>query len=285
MKERIFSIMDMSKKKTGLAVFYGILILTLGTGFAFAAKTETQGPPEIIQEDIKEDFAFAYSFKPDPQIYSQYSSYGIAISDDGDRLLYNGQRVRLFVDEQWDVQAFFLDEKGTLDLSVIRNEDGNITSIKRISLDKAQEYRSAFFADDRKAGEHTQDIPDIQDSEYAEDTTNTNDTAGGNKYEQYSAFGMEFSEDGHVLYYNGQHVKLFVDILSDGSFETYWADENGTVNLSAVRNEAGQITAIENISEEQAREYHSALVEYEQNILNRVDEKAAERLKQLYPEE
>lgn len=31
---------------------------------------------------------------PDPQIYSQYSSYGVAISEDGEQLLYNGQRVR-----------------------------------------------------------------------------------------------------------------------------------------------------------------------------------------------
>ena len=30
---------------------------------------------------------------PDPQIYSQYSSYGVAISEDGEQQLYNGQRV------------------------------------------------------------------------------------------------------------------------------------------------------------------------------------------------
>lgn len=31
---------------------------------------------------------------PDPQIYSQYSSYGAAISEDREQQLYNGQRVR-----------------------------------------------------------------------------------------------------------------------------------------------------------------------------------------------
>lgn len=31
---------------------------------------------------------------PDPQIYSQYSSYGVEISEDGEQQLYNGQRVR-----------------------------------------------------------------------------------------------------------------------------------------------------------------------------------------------
>lgn len=55
MKERIFSIMDMRKKKSGLVVLCGILILTLGTGFTFGANAKTQDPPTIIQEDIKED--------------------------------------------------------------------------------------------------------------------------------------------------------------------------------------------------------------------------------------
>lgn len=36
MKKRIFSIMDMSKKKKGVAVLCAALLLTLGTGFAFA---------------------------------------------------------------------------------------------------------------------------------------------------------------------------------------------------------------------------------------------------------
>lgn len=31
---------------------------------------------------------------PDPQNYSQYSSYGAAISEDGEQQLYNGQRIR-----------------------------------------------------------------------------------------------------------------------------------------------------------------------------------------------
>lgn len=141
-------------------------------------------------------------------------------------LLYNGQRVRLFVDEHSDVEAFFLDEAGAVDLSVIRNATGDITGIKSLSEDKAQKYRSAFFADDINA------------------TTNTQDVTGRNKYEQYSAYGIVLSSDGEVLQYNGQRVKLFVDMLSDGSYETFWADETGTINLSAVRNATGKITAI-----------------------------------------
>lgn len=272
MKKRIFSIMDMSKKKVGLTVLCGALILTLGTGFTFAVNAQTQGLPENIQENIKEDItvspnlSFAYGFLPDPAIYSQYSSFGIAISDDGKMLIYNGQRVRLFVDEHSEDEAFFWDGAGAVDLSVIRNAAGTITGIDSLSEAKAQEYRYAFFADDINT------------------TTNTQNTTAKNKYEQYSAFGIVLSSNGEILQYNGQRVKLFVDMLSDGSFETFWADEAGTINLSVVRNSTGKITAIESISSEKAQEYNLAAKEYEQNTLNGLDEKIAERLKALYPE-
>jgi len=37
MKKRIFSIMDTGRKKTGIAIFCAVMIITLGTGFVFAA--------------------------------------------------------------------------------------------------------------------------------------------------------------------------------------------------------------------------------------------------------
>ena len=56
-------------------------------------------------------------------------------------------------------------------------------------------------------------------------------------------------------------MKLFIDKLSDNSFETFWFDEGGTVNLSVVRDSNGQITEIVSMSGEKAREYHAALSE------------------------
>ena len=50
-------------------------------------------------------------------------------------------------------------------------------------------------------------------------------------------------------------MKLFIDKLSGNSFETFWFDEGGTVNLS------GQITEIVSMAGEKAREYHAALSE------------------------
>ena len=272
MKERIFSIMDMKKKKTGRSIMGGVLILTLGLSFTLSAKAETKEPPKIIQEDIKEDLSFSYGFLPDPQVYSQYADFGITISENGKELLYGGQKVRLFVDEYAKDGALFLDEAGTLDLAVNRNADGRITGIEKISEDKAQKYRSVYFSDDIRAAAK---VPNAA-------ADNTQNTAGKSKYDQYQAYGIELSSDGNTLYYNGQRVKLFLDILADGSAETYWSDDAGTVSLSVVRDVNGQITSIAKISEEQAQKYLSALEEREKNSLDGLEEKVEAKVKEKF---
>lgn len=262
MKKRIFSIMDMSKKRTGIIVFCGVLVFTLGTGFAFEVNA---GINESIKEDItiSTDNSLVYRFLPDPELYSQYASYGITISDDGKQLLFNRQRVRLFVDEPSVDETFFLDETGTMDLSVIRNATGDITGIESISLEKAEKYRSDFFADDIDAISNTQ---------------NTDN----NKYQLYSKYGIVLSSNGDILQYNGQRVKTFVDQLSDGSFHAFWTDNAGIINLSVTRNTNGKITAVENITEEMAKEYTLAAKTYEQKVLDELEDAVVKKINELY---
>ena len=86
------------------------------------------------------------------------------------------------------------------------------------------------------------------------------------------------------MYFNGQKVRLFVDERADGSFDALWVDEAGTVDLSVVRNSSGQIAQIQTISKEKAQDYIAAADKYEQDVLNGLDEKVAERIKELYPD-
>lgn len=269
MKRRIHSIMDMSKKKGGIIVFCTALTFTLGSGVLLAANTQTHVPPEIIKEDIKVNNMVSVRFLPDPAIYEKYSAYGIKLSEDGKRLLYNGDQIRLFVDDHSNTQAFFLDEEGMLDLAIIRNSEGNILGVELISEQKALEYRNAFYNEDVNISLNNQNISGINEN--------------FNKYEEYAPYHIEYSENGEILYYNGQRVRLFVDILSDGSYVTYWFDEAGTINVSAVRNSAGQLTAVEKITEALAEKYQSELLVYEQKILNSIDEKTAKKMEILFP--
>ena len=213
------------------------------------------------------------------------------------------------MDGHSDAEAFFLDEAGTVNLSVSRNASGNITGIERISREKAQEYCSAFFADDRNTqarnnqapnsqdhskkasqdmdGGGTQDIEENEIKSIAKDTAaeTTVDMAGQNKFNQYSSYGITVSADGQILYYNGQRVKLLADELPDGSFESFWYDEAGTVSLSAIRNSDGQLTDIKGISEEKAQEYLKRADGNNQDVLKGLDEKVENRMKELFPGE
>lgn len=267
MKKRIFSIMDMRKKKAGMAVLCGMLTLTLGTGFAFAAKAEALTPPEIIKEHIVITPQISVSFVPNPDVYTQYSAFGVTISEDGMKLLYQGKPVRLFEDEGADTEAFYYDESGSANLAVARNAAGEIAGIDSISAQQAQEYYDAFFAEEL-ATESA-----VQDSEWE----------GPTKYDQYQPFGITCSAADEILYHNGRRVKLLVDQYADGWLGTFWTDDAGTVNLAVVRDASGQITGIESISDEKAQEYRSAAAAYEQSILNGLDDKIAERMKALYP--
>ena len=282
MKKRIFSIMDTGHKKAGIAILCSVLIFTMGTGFAFAAKAETNSQPEYIKEDIVvspdssygyQYSSYGYQFLPAPDVYGKYSSYGIAISEDGKKLLYNGQKIRLFVDEDSDVEAFYYDDAGTVSICVVRDSSGKITGVNTISEETAQKYYTAFFADDTSSQAGT--------SGAKVDKNGEADT--GTKYEQYLPYGITYNAKENSVYFNGQMVRLFVDERG-GAFDTFWTDEAGTADLSVVRNSSGQITEIVTISKEKAQDYIAAANKSEQDVLSGLEEKVAERINNLYPE-
>lgn len=301
-EERVEAIMRVKKMTVYSLAAACAVVLVIGSTFATSAAEHTQD--DLKDESGKETEAaapYGYSFRPDPQIYSRYSAFGIAVSDDGAALLHNGQRVRLFVDEHSEEEAFFLDEAGIQNLQVVHGASGNIEGIESISGRRAQEYRAAFFAGDTKpdvevyeteqaaAGEMENDTESETEQEAVSEKVNETEQekTGSGKLKQYSAFGITLSQDGEVMYYNGQRVRLFVDERSDGDFVTFWLDEAGTVSLSAVRDTTGQVTAVEGISEEKAQKYLAAAnqkrqYQPDQAALDELEERVEKRMKERY---
>ncbi len=152
MKNRIFSIMDMHSKKAGTAVLLSALLLTMGTGAAWTPDTKAQDLAVSAKETDTITPWISIAMSPDPGIYASYADFGMTVSEDGTKLLFKGQPVRLFEDEQSDTEAFYLDGSGILNLTAVRNAAGEITAIDRISAEKAQEYYDDFFADELAAG-------------------------------------------------------------------------------------------------------------------------------------
>lgn len=288
-EERIKAIMKIRKRTVFSLITACVIVVGFGSVFATsaAAAGTSSDPQDREAKQTEVEIPYGYSFRPDPQIYSRYSTYGIAISEDGEGLLYNGQKVRLFVDEHAEAEAFYLDEEGTLDLRVIRDASANMTGIESISERKAQEYRTAFFAGDTDPNVAVKETVQATMQETTRETAQ--DMTGPDKLEAYFAYGITLSQDGGVMYYNGKRVKLLVDELPDGNFQTFWTDEAGTVNLSAVRSATGQLTAVVSISEEKAQEYlavpeQKEQFQLEQDALKELEERVTKRISERYPE-
>lgn len=265
MKARIFSIMDMRKKRAGVAVLCGMLLLTLGTGIALPAKAQAQSP-SINGGDGAVTPWISVAILPEPGTYARYAPFGLSISEDGTKLLYNGQPVRLFADEGAQAEAFYLNGAGQVNLSAVRNAAGALTGVEEISTQKAQEYYDAFFAEELSGS-----APMVTENVIARDTAQV----GPDKYGQYQPFGITYSPADGELYYDGQRVNCFVDRVADGWFYTLWTDDAGTVNLAAVRDASGQLTGVERISEEQAREYRDAAAGQGENVPAGLEDRVA----------
>lgn len=283
-EERIEAIMKIKKFSTCTMIIAFAVVATVGSTFATSAAAAENEPydPVFTKEHIvlSPDYTYAYKFLPAPDIYAKYSSYGISISDDGNTLLYNGQKIKLFMDPDSDTEAFYYDEDGAACLSVSRDSSGKITGINTVSKKDAETYRDAFFGYDATNGNV---INGIKDGVKNEAGTN------GTKYDEYLPYGITLDAEKDSIYFNGQRVRMLVDERKkDGFFYTFWTDEAGTVDLSVVRDSSNRITRIETLSKEKAQEYLESARRQEQDepedLEDRVTERAEKRIHDLYPD-
>ncbi len=276
MKARIFSIMDRSTKKVGAAVLGAALVLTLGTGFTFAARAaNTEAQNRETGHPIPVTPWIAIDNVPSAETYAPYAAFGVTISDDGRDLLYEGQPVREFVDEGADGWAFYFDEAGSWNLSAVRNAAGEITGVERMTAQTAQTYYEDFFAEELGGS-----YPQAQDLVMVRETV----SSGADKYEAYQPYGITYSATDGGLYFHGQRVKFLIDQPAGGSPEAWWTDAAGTVNVASTRDASGQLTGLARISDEEAQQYQSAADDYEQGALKGLEERVEAKVNALYPE-
>jgi len=139
MKNRIYSIMDSSKKKAGIAIVCCMLLLTMGTGMAFAASSSTSNGETSF--DYKENLEPVYATDKDTAIresnakmFSVYEQYGLMYSKEPNRLYYNGELVRYFEDNQATDGTFSgtisSNVDGNIDIHAVRDSAGNLIGIE-----------------------------------------------------------------------------------------------------------------------------------------------------------
>ena len=187
------------------------------------------------------------------------------------------------MDEYADGQAFYYDEEGTVNLRAAYNSSGKITGLSTLAEEEAQKIRAAFFQDDIKS--------EIN-SDNSDDDVNSESAPKENKFDSYAPFGITLNADKNIMYFNGQRVRLFVDKNeSENYYYTAWQDQEGTVDLSVLRDSSGQIKYIVTLSKEAAQYYvkdiESAgmLSEDELNALeDKITQRVTEKMNEKYPQ-
>jgi len=146
MKNRISSIMDASRKKTGIVITGFLLLLTIGIGTAFTESLKP-GANTASYFDFEENLRQIYaeierkwaeieetSRASSVQTFSVYEQYGLAYKKETDRLYYNGELVRYFEDNQAPNGTFRgtvkLGADGNIDVHAVRNSAGKLTGVE-----------------------------------------------------------------------------------------------------------------------------------------------------------
>ncbi|HWT73872.1 MAG TPA: M56 family metallopeptidase [Mobilitalea sp.] len=255
MKKRIFSIMDTSKKKTGVVILCLVLAGTLGTGAAFAANSpavpETQ--TTYIASSGDEHSQAVSNTPTEQELLSEYGSYGISFDKDG-KIHFNGELVRYF----WDgadlgdntavVRYEYLNEEGTVDVHTtwksIDNGDGSIDPLGELT--GIEKYNQTEFEQRNLA-----DLKGTSDAvTYATgDGSVSEGETFAQKFAKYKDFGIEYKEQqgsgrGNV-YYNGQLVKTFVDEKKDGGVFSYQSVDGGEISVHTIYDENGKLIGVE----------------------------------------
>lgn len=94
---------------------------------------------ETVHETVQE------TVQVDSDKYDPYQPFGVTYSAADAALYFKKQRVKFFIDQPagGSADVLWTDDAGTVNLAVVRDTSGRITSIESISEEKAKEYQSA----------------------------------------------------------------------------------------------------------------------------------------------
>jgi len=254
MKKRIFSIMDMGKKKTGLTILCATLILTLGTGFAFAANlSQIDGTPVGTPATIAER-------------YSIYEQYGMTYDPEKDLFSYDNKIVRYFTDAEAgegftaDITKFdYTDYSVAIDVVTVRDTDGKLVGLASASKEDFDIRAESFNELNNIQGDAQEDYNGVMSAENGNAIEGSGNAEGGSGFSagegnpnepdttlnEYSSYGVSYDSKNECWVYENKPIHYF----SDGDYLTFsdyseYAVNNG-ISLEVIRNTSGEIEKIE----------------------------------------
>lgn len=215
------------------------------------------------------------SFTRKEKMYAPYEEFGMHYDAEKDELTYNGKLVRWFKDfysinSKEMAGLNFLNENGTVDVYAVRdlentsksadgsaNSGGTLIGLKEFS-------QQEFDARDIEAYKNAQSVTTNGKLRGAEETAKL--------VEEYKAFGLTYDADNDQLFFNGEKVRYFQDVLTSngedltsgkfkGEMRTL-VNGTGTVDIFSIRDYSrldsekhGTLTGIEKFSQKEFDEH------------------------------
>ncbi len=237
-EERIGTIMKHRRIK--LPALLLAILLMFGVTAAFA----TTAPEGSAVEDATADEVD----------YSVYEPFGLVYAGDaGDtyrtNYSYNGQTVRFFYDPV--TGANFTNFKtGAVDVEAVY-EDGRLTGLKECSQEdydrRTERFERAFGKAAASApGDAAQEMPAAAAGRASEEE---------DWLKEYEPLGVNYGAESGKWLYNGAPIR----VLIDPEAETVFRSDDGTVRLAALRNDAGEVYALEELTESEASQLMLAM--------------------------
>lgn len=267
MKNRISSIMDMTKKKMGVCVLCLILIGTFATGLVIAKKTSQWEKSALEQLDKKEI----------ANQYAVYAEYGLNYDQEKNSFYYKGQQVRFFADllDNNGTYKSFTRPNGVIDLKAMRNKKNELTGIAVVSQEEYDQRTASIKRAQAtlKTGEKAQENNyGNQTSKLASavETVGNNNSVNcmlstafsegdpnyvDNSLSAYLSYGIFFDEANQQWVFKNKPIYF----LSDGKILTFVnyrenAETNG-ISLKVIRKANGQIEKIIEINNQEVAEF------------------------------
>jgi hypothetical protein len=252
LKKSMHSIMDTGKKKAGVVILCGTLLLTVGTGLAVAANAmhphegnqTFQGAPVSPQEQAKLDEQRKQQIATQ---YAVYEKYGLSYDMTTDVFRYNEQIVRFFADQLDNEGQYvtFTRPHGEVDLRAIRNDNHELISIEPVPQEEFDRRTETMHS--VKQGSS------ISDGEQGASQSTTN---GGNSGEPFTTqvdpnpntvdetlnayvdFGVSYDQANRQWVFDEKPIQF----LFDDGYSTYihTTVDNG-ISLHVVRDDNGHI--------------------------------------------
>lgn len=271
-------------KRITLCTATMLLIISLaGCG---ATPQDIKGQNELVKEEnnlsadavkISESSSNdqSSSFTRKEKMYAPYEEFGMSYDAEKDELIYNGKLVRWFEDfysinDKEVTGLSFLNENGTVDVYAVRDLENTSKSADGsadpdCSLIGLKEFsQQEFDARDIKAYKSAQSVTTEGKRRNAEETAKL--------VEEYKAFGLTYDADSDQLFFYGEKVRYFQDVLTSngenltsgkfkGEMRTL-GNGTGTADIYSIRDynrpdreKHGTLTGIEKFSQKEFDEH------------------------------